>query len=263
MSGEKPKATILIVDDERGPRDSLRMILSPTYRVLQASSGANALDCLREESVDLMTLDLNMPGMHGQDLMQTVRDEFPHIEIVIITGCGTVESAAAGIRSGICDYLQKPFDVVQVSAAVDRALTRQQARTRLGGFLSQLGDVVGRDRGASPTTPASLPNACRSRWLKWRISASQRCSTIWARSVCRRICCCALARSIPRSARWWNSIRISALGWSSRSTFRTRSPKRSDTTTSGGTEPVTRIGCRVSRSRSRPESSVSSTRSTQ
>ena len=90
MSDEEPKATILIVDDERGPRDSLRMILSPTYRVLQATSGASALDCIREENVDLMTLDLNMPGMHGQDLMRAVRSEFPQIEIVIITGCGTV-----------------------------------------------------------------------------------------------------------------------------------------------------------------------------
>jgi putative nucleotidyltransferase with HDIG domain len=148
MSDEQPKATILIVDDERGPRDSLRMILSPTYRVLQASSGAEALDCLRQESVDLMTLDLNMPGMHGRDLMRTVRSEFPQIEIVIITGCGTIESAAEGIRSGICDYLQKPFDVVQVSAAVARAVLRQRARTRLGAFLEELGDVVGRDRGA-------------------------------------------------------------------------------------------------------------------
>ena len=148
MSSEEAKPTVLIVDDERGPRDSLRMILSPAYRVLQATSGASALDCLREQKVDLMTLDLNMPGMHGQDLMRTVRAEFPQIEIIIITGCGTVESAAEGIRSGICDYLQKPFDVVQVSAAVERALARQKARTRLGAFLEELGDVVGRDRGA-------------------------------------------------------------------------------------------------------------------
>jgi putative two-component system response regulator len=165
MSRAEPKATILIVDDERGPRDSLRMILSPNYRVLQASSGAAALDCLREESVDLMTLDLNMPGMHGQDLMQTVRSEFPRIEIVIITGCGTVESAAEGIRSGICDYLQKPFDVVQVSAAVERALTRQKARTRLGSFLAQLGDVVGRDRAAL----AILDDLSRSEKLRERV----------------------------------------------------------------------------------------------
>ena len=123
--------SILIVDDERGPRDSLRMILEPKHRVLQAAGGAEALEILRRERIDLITLDLNMPGMHGQELMRTVQAEFPRVEIVIITGCGTVESAAEGIRSGVCDYLQKPFDVVQVSAAVERALSRNNARGRL------------------------------------------------------------------------------------------------------------------------------------
>ena len=62
-------ANILIVDDERGPRESMRMILEPKHRVVQAASGAEALERLRRERFDLMTLDLNMPGMHGQELM--------------------------------------------------------------------------------------------------------------------------------------------------------------------------------------------------
>ena len=135
----------MIVDDEQGPRDSLRMILSPEHHVLQASSGIEAIECLRREPVDLMTLDLHMPGMNGQQLLRTVRNEFPQVEIVIITGCGSVESAAEGIRFGVCDYLQKPFDVVQVSAAVERALARQRARGRLTSFLEQLGEAVGRE----------------------------------------------------------------------------------------------------------------------
>ena len=61
---------ILIVDDEQGPRDSLRMILSPEHHVLQASSGIEAIECLRREPVDLMTLDLHMPGMNGQQLLR-------------------------------------------------------------------------------------------------------------------------------------------------------------------------------------------------
>jgi response regulator RpfG family c-di-GMP phosphodiesterase len=89
-----------------------------------------------------------MPGMNGQELMRIVRSEFPDIEIVIITGCGSIESAAEGIRAGICDYIQKPFDVVQVSAAVGRALSRKHARDRLTSFLDELGSVVGHDRGA-------------------------------------------------------------------------------------------------------------------
>jgi len=159
------KATVLVVDDERGPRESLRMILSPEHRVLQACSGAEALEILGTEQVDLATLDLNMPGIKGEELMRTIRGEHPMVEVIVITGCGTLESAAAGIRSGICDYLQKPFDVVQVSASVTRALARQRARNRLTCFLEQLGEVVGRDRDAH----AILDDVQRSQKLKGRL----------------------------------------------------------------------------------------------
>jgi len=148
MAEQDEQATILVVDDERGPRESLRMILEPIHRVLQATTGAEALETLRTQAVDLLTLDLNMPGMKGQDVMRTVRRDFPQIEVIVITGCGSVESAAEGIRYGICDYLQKPFDVVQVGAAVTRALTRQRARSRLTSFLGELGEVVGHERNA-------------------------------------------------------------------------------------------------------------------
>jgi CheY-like chemotaxis protein len=72
--GDERRATVLVVDDERGPRESLRMILAPTYRVLRARSGSEALECLRGESVDVLTLDLKMPGMGGEEVMRTVRE---------------------------------------------------------------------------------------------------------------------------------------------------------------------------------------------
>lgn len=165
MAEQHERATILVVDDERGPRESLRMILEPIHRVIQAASGSEALETLRTEPVDLLTLDLNMPGMKGQDVMRTVRRDFPQIEVVVITGYGSVESAAEGIRYGICDYLQKPFDVVQVGAAVTRALTRQRARTRLTSFLAELGDVVGHERNAY----AILEDVQRSQKLRGRL----------------------------------------------------------------------------------------------
>ena len=87
MTAKQP--TVLVVDDERGSRESLRMILSPHHNVVQAASGAEALDLLRTSPVELMTLDLNMPGMKGDDLMRVVRSEFPQVEIIVITGCGT------------------------------------------------------------------------------------------------------------------------------------------------------------------------------
>jgi len=137
---------ILVVDDERGPRESLRILLKPAYDVRTAANGAEALEVLRTEAVDLVTIDLNMPGLKGDELMRTVRREFPHVEVVIITGRGSVRSASEAVRLGVADYLQKPFDVVQVNAAVARALAYRRSRGRLAEFLDALGDATGRER---------------------------------------------------------------------------------------------------------------------
>ncbi len=141
----QPRATVLVVDDERGPRESLRMILSPVYRVLAVASGSEAVEVLRTTPVDVVTLDLAMPGLRGAELIRGIRGEFPDVELIVITGHGTLESATEGIRWGVADYLQKPFDVMQVTAAVYRALARRRGRTRLVSFLEELGDTVGRD----------------------------------------------------------------------------------------------------------------------
>ncbi len=142
-SSPRDRASILVVDDERGPRESLRVILEPNYDVRVARSGSEALEILRETEVHLVTLDLNMPGMPGEELMRILRKEYPEVEIVIVTGHGSLDSATEAIRCGVADYLQKPFDVVQVSAAVFRTLARMRGRSRLVGFLSSLGEAVG------------------------------------------------------------------------------------------------------------------------
>ncbi len=143
------RSRVLIVDDEQGPRESLRMILSPSYEVLCARDGIEALEVLQTAPVDVVTLDLNMPGIKGDELMHRLRSHFPGVEIIVITGYGTLRSATEGIRAGIADYLSKPFDVVQVAASVARAVARGQGRRRLAGFLEALGEVVGRERDAA------------------------------------------------------------------------------------------------------------------
>jgi putative two-component system response regulator len=147
-----PETTVLIVDDERGPRESLRMILAGNHRVLTAESGACALDILRTESIDLVTVDLNMPGMKGDELMRTVRAEFPQVELIIITGCGSIETAVEGLRHGVFDYLTKPFDVVQVMASVERAMTRRVSRGRMVSFLENISRVLGSERDIATVT---------------------------------------------------------------------------------------------------------------
>jgi len=143
---DRTKSTLLIVDDEKGPRESLRMILSPQHRVLVAQDGPQALALLAENAVDAVTVDLNMPGMKGDALVRRIRKEHPQVEVVVITGYSSVETAVDGLRQGIFDYLSKPFDVVQVSNTVRRALARRESRRRLVAFLHGIGEVLGNDR---------------------------------------------------------------------------------------------------------------------
>ena len=154
LEGSDPgrdRSNVLIVDDERGPRESLRMILSPQHRVLMAEDALQALEILRSRPVDAVTLDLNMPGMKGDELMRTIRGEFPQVEVIIITGCGSVETAVDGIRHGVFDYLTKPFDVVEVSSTIRRALARAESRLRLAEFLRGIGRVLGENRDPGST----------------------------------------------------------------------------------------------------------------
>jgi two-component system, sensor histidine kinase and response regulator len=129
MDGNKPH--ILIVDDEIGPRESLKVILSPYYNVHIAEGGGRAVQMLQQFPVDLVTLDLKMPGMAGIDVLARVKQHDPDIEAIIITGYGSLDTAIEGLRLDAFDYIAKPFDVHHILALVERGLERRRTRLRL------------------------------------------------------------------------------------------------------------------------------------
>jgi signal transduction histidine kinase len=136
------KANILVVDDEMGPRESMRMILSPHYNVYVAESGARAIELLVQNVFDLVTLDLKMPGMPGIKVLEKIKEHDQDIEAIIVTGYGSMDTAVEGLRLGAFDYISKPFDVNHILALVKRALERRQAKLRLrqlkSDFLSNV-----------------------------------------------------------------------------------------------------------------------------
>jgi response regulator RpfG family c-di-GMP phosphodiesterase len=138
------RARVLIVDDEQGPRESLRMILSPSYEVLCARDGIEALEVLQTAPVDVVTLDLNMPGIKGDELMHRLRSRFPAVEVIVITGARERRQRVEAPPTASADYIQKPFDVVKVLSAVSRGLGSRQGRQQLTAFLQRLGQLVGR-----------------------------------------------------------------------------------------------------------------------
>lgn len=131
------KANILVIDDELGPRESLKMILKPYYNIYTAERGGQAIDILSQVPIDLVTVDLKMPGLPGIKVLEKVKSHDSDIEAIIITGYGSMDSAIEGLRLGVFDYISKPFDVDHVLDLVRRALERRRARVSLRKLKSE------------------------------------------------------------------------------------------------------------------------------
>jgi signal transduction histidine kinase len=128
------RASLLIVDDERGPAESLRMVFKSNYDVFTAPGGEEALAVLRKEPIDVVTLDLRMPGMPGTEVMEHIKRFDPDIEIIVVTGYASLDSAIRGLRHRVFDYVTKPFDVPQISDLVERAVERRRSTLRARNF---------------------------------------------------------------------------------------------------------------------------------
>lgn len=120
--------TILVVDDEVGPRESLRAILKPEYQVLVATEGEQALRVIEQKPVDVVLLDLRMPGLSGMRVMEKIKAVDPTIEVILITGYASYDTVLEALRLHAYDYLSKPFDVPHVREAVKRASTHRHTQ---------------------------------------------------------------------------------------------------------------------------------------
>jgi two-component system response regulator AtoC len=112
----------LIVDDEPGVRESLRMILKGTCESEGAADGPAALARLADDPVDLVLLDLVMPGMDGLEVLRRLRAGHPGLPVVMLTATRTVRTAVEAMKLGAADYLTKPFDVDELLLVVRRVL---------------------------------------------------------------------------------------------------------------------------------------------
>jgi DNA-binding NtrC family response regulator len=132
---------ILIVDDEVGVREAVRIALSGAHDVTTAPDGTTALARAAEEPVDLVLLDLVMPGMDGLDVLRRLRAAHPTLPVLMLTATRTVRSAVDAMKHGAADYLTKPFDVDELLHAVRRALLGAAPRAAAGRAASEPGEV--------------------------------------------------------------------------------------------------------------------------
>jgi DNA-binding NtrC family response regulator len=121
------KMRIMLVDDEAGFLSTTKKLLERKgVRVTTAASGQEALEKLAGESVHVVILDVKMPGMDGVAVLKAVKSRYPLVQVVMLTGHGTVESALEGLRSGATDYLMKPIDIDELIAKAEEAFVRWQ-----------------------------------------------------------------------------------------------------------------------------------------
>jgi two-component system, sensor histidine kinase and response regulator len=123
-SADKPRRTLLIVDDEEGPRQSLRVVFKEEYDLLLASNGHEALELARKHKINAAVLDIRMTGMSGTEVLEKVKVIQPSIEVIMLTAYETVDTIRQALRLGACDYLNKPFDVASIRKAVSIAMER-------------------------------------------------------------------------------------------------------------------------------------------
>lgn len=122
---------ILVVDDENGPRQSLRMLLKEEHDVFLATDVPSALEILEKEPMNLVITDIRMPKHSGVELLQRVKERFPDVQVIILTGYAHLDTAMQAVEYGAFAYLEKPFDNDTMLRHVQAALEKyRQERDR-------------------------------------------------------------------------------------------------------------------------------------
>jgi two-component system, NtrC family, response regulator AtoC len=124
-------STILIVDDERGVRQSFNMVLKEHYRLYFAEDGNTALNIFNQKQIDLVLLDILLPDLDGLDLLKQFKEIEPETEIIMVSALKEIASAVRAMKRGAFDYITKPFEVDDLLAVVKRALERKKLQKEI------------------------------------------------------------------------------------------------------------------------------------
>ena len=169
---------VLIVDDEIGPRESLRMILKPNYNIYTADNGHKALEMIQQIKMDVVTLDLKMPEISGIDTLKEIRQVDPEVMVIVISGFGTLKTAIEAIRYGVFDYIPKPFNVPEIIAIIGKSVQRKKLNAKIREVISRVSDHPLFDDMVTENgfcMPKEMNGDFHSRWHRSEISENGNC----------------------------------------------------------------------------------------
>jgi len=131
-------ATILVVDDENGIRQSFKMLLKDRFNILLAENGKQAEELLTNNPVDLILLDILLPDINGLDLLERLKAMDPNLEIIMVTAVKEIQSAVRAIKLGAYEYIIKPFLVDDVVNIINRALEKRSLMKQVTYLRNEL-----------------------------------------------------------------------------------------------------------------------------
>jgi len=143
---------VLIVDDEIGTRESLRMLLKNAYEVFLAKNAEEAFLQIKEHSPDIVLLDIILPDLDGLKVLEKIKQKEPDVIVIMITATRTVKTAVEAMKLGAYDYVTKPFDTEELSLIIRRALTTQALEKEVRYLREEIdkscgfGNIVGKSK---------------------------------------------------------------------------------------------------------------------
>lgn len=144
MTGTADLPRVLIIDDEIGPRESLRMLLKPNYQIHTAENVENGVKLLREITPDAVVSDIRMPGASGIEGLRRIREIDPHVAVIMLTGFGALDTAQEALRLGANDYISKPFDAREMRDVIARNVERTRVHRKSDEAAQEIHDLNSR-----------------------------------------------------------------------------------------------------------------------
>lgn len=117
---------MLVDDEERFLQTMSKLISRRGYHAITAASGSEAIEKLMTENIHVVILDVKMPGMDGIETLKAIKSRFPLVEVIMLTGHATVESAVEGLKSGATDYLMKPTNIGELLQKAEEAFAKRK-----------------------------------------------------------------------------------------------------------------------------------------
>ncbi len=145
------RKTVLIVDDDEGMRDTIAAILRRDFRVLKAGTGEAALAVMDKEDIDLLVLDVRLPGIDGFEVLKILQENYPFVEVIMISAMQEVESAVRAIKHGAYHYVTKDFDYESMRSLVNKASERQDLNRQVMMLSAEVAEQTEREFIVGPS----------------------------------------------------------------------------------------------------------------